>query len=221
MTAQDAAEALVGCAGPSCAARTSGSSRLDVSGIARSTARARRLVTGSARDARRLSGRAEPLVECRRPGRRRCPAPGPRSACCRCPETTMPVPLMTIWIRNRPSTVPRIEPTPPERLHTADDRRGDRVQLIRDAEPAVGLAAAAGEEDAPEGREHPREAVGDRLQPAGRQAAEPGGRLVAPQGVEVAAQHRRPHHHARRDGDQRGRSPSSTRGCCPRIRNAS
>ena len=33
------------------------------------------------------------------------------------PRTMMAVPLMTIWIRNRPRTVPRIEPTPPERLH--------------------------------------------------------------------------------------------------------
>src|ERR1017187_5851953 len=29
----------------------------------------------------------------------------------------MPAPLRTIWVRSRPRTVPRIEPTPPERLH--------------------------------------------------------------------------------------------------------
>ena len=30
------------------------------------------------------------------------------------PGDTIPVPLMTIWIRSRPRTVPRIDPTPPE-----------------------------------------------------------------------------------------------------------
>ena len=101
----------------------------------------------------------------------------------------------------------------------ADDGGGDRVQLVGDAQPGVGLAAPAGEEDAPERREHAREAVGDRLEPAGRQAAEPGGGLVAPEGEQVPAQHRRPHHHARRRRRPRRRSPASTRGCCPKTRN--
>ena len=85
----------------------------------------------------------------------------------------------------------------------ADDRRGDRVKLVGDAEPRIGLAAPAGEEHAPERREHARKAVGDRLEPPRRQAAEPRRHLVAAECEEVAAQHGRPHHHARRRGHDR------------------
>ena len=112
-----------------------------------------------------------------------------------------PVPLMTIWIRNRPSTVPRIEPTPPERLQPPTTAAVIAIQLVGDAEPGVGLAAPAGEEDAAERREHAREAVGDRLEPPRRQAAQPRGGLVAAEREEVPAEHGRPHHHADRGRD--------------------
>ena len=68
-----------------------------------------------------------------------------------------------------------------------------------------------GEQDPAERRQRAREAVGDRLEPPGPQAAEPRGGLVAAQGEDVPAQHRAAHHDARTAiGDATAKIPSDT-----------
>ena len=46
-------------------------------------------------------------------------------------------PLRSTPMISTPTSVPAIEPTPPERLRAADDDRGDRVELV--AEAGAGL----------------------------------------------------------------------------------
>src|SRR5512135_3485728 len=75
------------------------------------------------------------------------------------PSTTMPVPLMTIWIRGRPS-MGRGSTRRRRRSCTRPDGGRDRMELVGGAELAVGLAAPANEEDADRRREHAGVAAG-------------------------------------------------------------
>ena len=61
---------------------------------------------------------------------------------------------------------------PPGQAATADHRRRDRDQFVGHTQPAIGLAIQPGEQNPPQGRQHRRETIHDRLETSRPQPAQ-------------------------------------------------
>ena len=67
-------------------------------------------------------------------------------------------PLVSTLMINAPIIVPRIDPSAAAERRSADDDRGDGLQLVAHAQCGLGRVQARGDEDACQAGEHAREA---------------------------------------------------------------